>query len=67
MDTLKSISLKNRDEVDEIIHRLQAFVHACKRQILHKLGADTVRVGPEEQAHLQRWVEHLLDSSQVHK
>ena len=66
MDSLKSLSLTNRDEVDEMIHRIQAFVHACKRQILHKQGADTVQVGPEEQAHFQRWVEHLLDSSQVH-
>ena len=67
MDSLKSLSLTNRDKVDEMIHRIQAFVHACKRQILHKQGADTVQVGPEEQAHFQRWVEHLLDSSQVYE
>ena len=65
VDTLKSISLTNRDEIDEMFHRLQAFIHACKRQMLHKSDTDVVQVGLEEQSYLQHWVKQLLDDSQV--
>lgn len=66
MNTLQSISLTNRDEVDEIFHRIQSFIHACKRKMLHKSNGDVSQVGLEEQAYLQHWVKQILEASEVH-